>query len=467
MDKRNTNGRDAQARRMAMKRQSARMLTEAMAGAGLSKWEAEALVQSIEEVYFSDPELAPVRDGEMRYSCVCANEGAGKPLERCRKVSVTLTLLDPEDKKELAGLREKGGMSAEVRQRRIVRIVEQAREQAERERDEARARGEQPPPEPQPAEPGRSRFRVPNPAQGLLGLLRNTAPIQMSYSVRKSSAYGRLRQEAPFWYRVGLSPALDIADSLYAVSSLNDRQTMSLSTSIKVMRQVSADVKFAKTTSERDQAGLVQGNYQQDWPDLRVAVTGLERWSVFGGGGEQGWFRSSNVDVAFKRSRVANGFTSTLYNPRTTTSISPRWNVTFHSGMSAALNLGLSEDVSVINGTRNEAERLNIGLQVRHSFRAERLLARLNLYRPGSTPTINMDVDVSYARDTNQRRLPQSSVADAQTGQSRLSVNPRFSYQVTRNLSGAVRFIFTRQKVFESDIVNKTFGLGMEATFVF
>lgn len=367
-----------------------------------------------------------------------------------------------------AGWDEDELLTPEERQRREEEaLLEQAREQAERERDEARARGEQPPPEPQPAEPGRGRFRVPNPAQGLLGLLRNTAPIQMSYSVRKSSAYGRLRQEAPFWYRVGLSPALDIADSLYAVSSLNDRQTMSLSTSIKVMRQVSADVKFAKTTSERDQAGLVQGNYQQDWPDLRVAVTGLERWSVFGGGGEQGWFRSSNVDVAFKRSRVANGFTSTLYNPRTTTSISPRWNVTFHSGMSAALNLGLSEDVSVINGTRNEAERLNIGLQVRHSFRAERLLARLNLYRPGSTPTINMDVDVSYARDTNQRRLPQSSVADAQTGQSRLSVNPRFSYQVTRNLSGAVRFIFTRQKIFESDIVNKTFGLGLEATFVF
>jgi len=31
---------------MAMKRQSARMLTEAMVGAGLSKWDAEALVNN-------------------------------------------------------------------------------------------------------------------------------------------------------------------------------------------------------------------------------------------------------------------------------------------------------------------------------------------------------------------------------------------------------------------------------------
>jgi len=129
MDKRSTSGRDAQAQRMAMKRQSARMLTEAMVGAGLSKWEAEALVSSVEEVYFSDPELAPVRDGQMRYSCVRSDEGPGKPLSECRKVSVTLTLLHSEDKQGLRGFADKGGMSAEVRQRRIVRVVEEAREQ--------------------------------------------------------------------------------------------------------------------------------------------------------------------------------------------------------------------------------------------------------------------------------------------------------------------------------------------------
>ena len=129
MDKRSTSGRDAQAQRLAMKRQSARMLTEAMVGAGLSKWEAEALVGSIEEVYFSDPELAPVRDGQMRYSCVRGDEGPGKQLSECRKVSVTLTLLHPEDKVELRGFADAGGMSAEVRQRQITRIVEEAREQ--------------------------------------------------------------------------------------------------------------------------------------------------------------------------------------------------------------------------------------------------------------------------------------------------------------------------------------------------
>ena len=129
MDKRSTSSREAQSQRMAMKRQSARMLTEAMVGAGLSKWEAEALVSSIEEVYFSDPELAPIRDGQVRYSCVRSNEGPGKPLSQCQKVSVTLTLLHAEDKQGLMGFGDAGGMSAEVRQRRIIRMVDEAREQ--------------------------------------------------------------------------------------------------------------------------------------------------------------------------------------------------------------------------------------------------------------------------------------------------------------------------------------------------
>ncbi len=91
MDKRSMSIRDAQSQRMAMKRQSARMLTEAMVGAGLSKCEVQALVNCVEKLHFSAPELAPVRDGQMRYSCVRSDERPEKPLSECRRISVTLT----------------------------------------------------------------------------------------------------------------------------------------------------------------------------------------------------------------------------------------------------------------------------------------------------------------------------------------------------------------------------------------
>ncbi len=184
-------------------------------------------------------------------------------------------------------------------------------------------------------------------------------------------------------------------------------------------------------------------------------------------GGGDGWFRSSNIDVGYKFAKSVNGSTSTTYNPRMSTSITPRWNFTFASGLSASLNGGLTHDRTITNGTIVDARRLNMGLQVRHSFRAEKLLAKVNLYRPGNTPTINLDFGVNYSRDTSERLVPGATVADARTGTSRLGINPRFSYQVTRNLSGALRFVFSRSKVDETNTSDITFGLGLEATFVF
>jgi len=141
--------------------------------------------------------------------------------------------------------------------------------------------------------------------------------------------------------------------------------------------------------------------------------------------------------------------------------------MTFQNQMSASLNVGISSDRTLSNGTETRSSRLNVGVQVRHSFRAERLLAKLKLYKPGAIPTINMDVDLSYGRDRDERRLPGAEAPDAQTGQDRISFNPRFSYQVTKNLTGALRFIYSRNRAIQTDTVTQTFGLGLEATFVF
>ena len=99
-------------------------------------------------------------------------------------------------------------------------------------------------------------------------------------------------------------------------------------------------------------------------------------------------------------------------------------------------------------------------------FNAQSFLAKMGLYRPGSSQSVNMDVDLSYQKDRTQRINPSGSPS-APTGLNRLSLNPRFSYQITRNLSGAVRFIFSRSNNVATSVTTTTFGLGVEATFVF
>ncbi len=310
-------------------------------------------------------------------------------------------------------------------------------------------------------------IKLPNPGKLLLNALRGMAPIQAQYSLRRTSSYARLSSEDNFWYRLGLSEALDVADSLYAISRLTDRASVNFSTNFKFSRGLSADVKFVQSTGFSEQAGLLQKQYQQDWPDLRLALTGLERWSIFKGQKGDGWFRASGVDIGYKHSKTVSGATSSQYNPRTSTTISPRWNMTFANQMTATLNVGITRDRTLSNGTETASSRLNIGVQMRHSFRAERFLAKLKLYKPGAIPTVNMDVDVTYNRQRDERRLPGATVPDAQTGQDRISFNPRFSYQITKNLTGAMRLGYSRDKSIQTDTVTQTFGLGVEATFVF
>lgn len=122
------NSREDQQRRLKVKNLGSLMETAAVKGTGMSPWEARVLVDIIEEVYFSDPELCESAEGRLRYQCVSAEMPAGKPIGECSLITVLLTLFDKEDEKDL-GVSSGKGRSAEIRSRRMVRIADEAREQ--------------------------------------------------------------------------------------------------------------------------------------------------------------------------------------------------------------------------------------------------------------------------------------------------------------------------------------------------
>lgn len=120
--------REAQEQRLKIKTISQQMKNLAVAGIGISPWEAQVLIDTIEEVYFNDPELRQSRHGQLKYSCVSAAEPPGKPITDCQMVTVTLTMFDDEDEQELS--RVEKDASIEKRRRRLLRISEEASEQA-------------------------------------------------------------------------------------------------------------------------------------------------------------------------------------------------------------------------------------------------------------------------------------------------------------------------------------------------
>ncbi len=119
-----TNTPSEQARRLRLKTQGQRLKQKAVEGAGLSGWEADVLVDVVEETFFSEPQDCPLKDGQMYYTCVAIGEPAGKPLAECKLQRVVLTLFCRDDQED--------GLMADaraLREHRLLRLTEEAREQ--------------------------------------------------------------------------------------------------------------------------------------------------------------------------------------------------------------------------------------------------------------------------------------------------------------------------------------------------
>ena len=122
-----TSSVEAQTSRVEIKSQLQQLQIAAEHGAGLSPWEASALVGIVDETFFQSSEAVSYRSGQLKYSCVKVSEPAGKPLEQCGMVTVRLTLFDREDHRDLPD--DACRRSTDMRRRRLMRICEEAKEQ--------------------------------------------------------------------------------------------------------------------------------------------------------------------------------------------------------------------------------------------------------------------------------------------------------------------------------------------------
>lgn len=373
----------------------------------------------------------------------------------------------------------------ERKRREEERLLADAEDRLAREEDEARAHGGNPPSQ----VPGGAGGAGPGGAaagagggdgkggpgfgprtlvEPFVSVLRNTSPVKVTLTRRRNSNYVRLLDTASFWYAAGFTAGLDVDALRFAAHGFDEQESMTLATNTRLTRQLSVDLKYANNTTLREQLGSESRSLRTEWPDVQVSLSGIEKWGLLGGGGKdgEGWFRSSSLNVGYKRGLTVNSYTATVFSPTWSTTVQPRWSFTFPSGLSATLNANLKWDDVRGNGVTTKTSQSRYGLQVRHQFRAEQFLAKMGLYRPGSSQNVTLDVDVAYQTDRTERVNP--GFADtAPTGQKRLSLDPRFTYQISKNLNGAIRFKFAKSNNIATGQHSTTLGLGVEATFVF
>ncbi len=114
--------------RMQTKSIGQQMKTAAIKGTGMSSWEADVLLSTIDEIYLPLNNEKTMKHGQIKYLCVSSSEGPGKPLVECEMTTVILTLFEAKDEGQFSDDNNKD-RSVELRRRRLVRLAEESKEQ--------------------------------------------------------------------------------------------------------------------------------------------------------------------------------------------------------------------------------------------------------------------------------------------------------------------------------------------------
>ena len=117
--------RENQEARLKSKTFDHKLLNSVILGTGMSKWEANTLVELVNELL--DANRQEIKDFQTVCHCVSSKEPAGKPIEECELVRVILTTWEDEDKKDLPYKNK--AASIQMRWRGIMRMTDEAREQ--------------------------------------------------------------------------------------------------------------------------------------------------------------------------------------------------------------------------------------------------------------------------------------------------------------------------------------------------
>ncbi len=119
------NPRRQELRRLEAKTLDAKFTTEIEQGLNCSPFEAEAVLKVVKEVYFpflDQPESPPQTPGKITVIGVCADEPSGKPIAKCEKRVVWLTLHRGAEDDQLA---QREGVEA-FRRSRIPELCQDA-----------------------------------------------------------------------------------------------------------------------------------------------------------------------------------------------------------------------------------------------------------------------------------------------------------------------------------------------------
>jgi hypothetical protein len=296
-------------------------------------------------------------------------------------------------------------------------------------------------------------------------------PISLNFTHKRTSAYAHVNGRADWLYRLGMTKTPDfgsieplpirlngteVITQDFSVDLTQVQKNLRLSTQTQLSNPLRLDGSFNWRRNERD-SDARGDTYDRslEWPNLTLRVQGVHDWRLFQWMGRP--FESSDMSVNWKVTETGRGTAADLREyPTRRYSWQPRWNARFRNGIDSSMNVVRSGESQESPGQGTLQRRTtNVTVRLDKQFDARGRLAFLRFGQSGVGTTIDMTLSVTWGRDSSSRI--RDGIEDPPRQSTRLSIDPQFTYQFTRNLRGSLRLQYARN----SQTVSTTQTLGM------
>lgn len=313
-------------------------------------------------------------------------------------------------------------------------------------------------------------------------LVSDLEPFNLNLTLNRGSNFKHVNRRANALYRfgwiIGDDPKAAGFDTPVApgqpVASNSGRRkewSIDLTTRSALSDNVRIDTSFQERRSEQlNSASPPRQTFSREFPQFKLTVNNVHNWRLF-----TGWFQQASMNLTAKKSEEYQSSSGSDKYPKISWSWQPRWNMTFHNGLTSSLNFQISSDRqdNSVNLLENSSFRTNVTLQ--KSFDARGALGFLRFGKEGVGSNIDMNVDAGFTQNRSvSTPLRTTNRNSTRSGRRTFSLSPKFNYQFSRNLRGGMELRYSRNTDLERKIasgeqspVTQSFGLFFNATLNF
>jgi hypothetical protein len=307
---------------------------------------------------------------------------------------------------------------------------------------------------------------VPKKGDPLL-LLRQTVllfgriqPIKSSIIFNDRSYYQRLYDRADWRYRFGLTKESGVIGSSCQTEPCEPENTplrssrhvaLDLRSGIAITSNLSADVRFNRSTRTDEADARITESEDMTWPDISFSWKGIERWRFLAP-----YIKQSDLTINYTEKS-----SSSIGSLRESYALSPNWSLTWKNSLSTNLSFTYSRQQKTDKGQEMWDRTWSTNVEMRYDIRGTQgfgiPLPLLNRKKFKFQSTLTTVLNLGYSSSESYNTPPTTI----------LNVSPRFSYTFSRNVSGNLTASYKRSAGGIYGYVNHEVALHASAEFKF